>query len=463
TGLIANGRPERRDGEKILGIFLNTLPFRMSLAGGSWADLARRAFESEREMLPYRRFPMVELQRMTGGQFLSDAAFNYTNFHVVRRLDRQGGVDLWGGYGFEQTYFALTAQFNLDEVSASVAAALDYRSADLTRGQVEEIAAVYGRVLAAMAADPLARHDTFSILTPDERRRVLVEWNDTRRAAPLDRCVHELFEAQAARTPGAVAVVDGATRLTYSELNDRANRVAHRLMRLGIGPEAPVAVCHRRSHELIAALLGVLKAGGAYVPLDPAYPKERLAFMLDDARAPVLITESRLLEAFPPHAARVLCLDGDGESLDREPEDNPRTGVLPENLAYVIYNSDSTGRPKGAAIEHRSTVSLLHWAREAFGEEVLSGVLASSSVCFDSSVLEIFAPLSWGGTIILAENALHLPSLAGRDQVRLVNTVPSAIAELVRAGAVPASVRTVSLAGEALRTPLVQEIYKQET
>ncbi|TMQ67695.1 MAG: amino acid adenylation domain-containing protein, partial [Candidatus Eisenbacteria bacterium] len=463
TGLIANGRPEQADGEAILGIFLNTLPFRMRVKGGSWADLARLAFETEREMLPYRRFPMAELQRMTGGQFLSDTAFNYTNFHVYRRLDRHGGVDLWGGYGFEQTYFALTAQFNLDEVSASVAVALDYRSADLTRGQVEEIAAVYHRVLAAMAADPLARHDTFSLLTPDERRRALVEWNDTRRDAPLDRCVHELFEAQAGGTPGAVAVVDGATRLTYRELNHRANRVAHRLVRLGVGPETPVAVCHRRSHDLVAALLGVLKAGGAYVPLDPAYPKERLAFMLDDARAPVLVTERRLLAAFPPHPARVLCLDDDGEGLDREPADNPRSGVLPENLAYVIYTSGSTGRPKGAAIEHCSTVSLLHWAREEFGEDDLSGVLASSSVCFDSSVLEIFAPLSWGGTIILAENALHLPTLAARDEVRLVNTVPSAIAELVRAGGVPASVRTVSLAGEALQTPLVQAIYTQET
>ncbi|PYT11829.1 MAG: non-ribosomal peptide synthetase, partial [Acidobacteria bacterium] len=196
---------------------------------------------------------------------------------------------------------------------------------------------------------------------------------------------------------------------------------------------------------------------------DPAYPGERLAFMLQDARAHALITEETLLAAFPPHRARVLCLDRDRDSLDKEACDPPRTAVLPGNLAYVIYTSGSTGRPKGAAIEHGSTVALLHWARQAFGDEDLAGVLASSSICFDSSVLEIFAPLSWGGTVILAENALELSTLKARQQVRLVNTVPSAIAELARTGGIPPSVRTVSLAGEALQNPLVQRIYEQKT
>ena len=229
TGLIANGRPEEPDGEKVLGIFLNTVPLRMRLAGGTWVDLARLSFEAEREMLPYRRFPMAELQRLSGGQFLSDTAFNYTNFHVYRKLDLRGGFDLWGGYGFEQTYFALTAQFNLDEFSSRLSLALDYRSADLARGRVREFAGYYGRVLAAMAADPTARHRTSSVLTGDERRRVLVEWNDTRRDDGLDGRVHDLFEAQVARTPDAVAVVDGAARLTYRDLNRRANRLAHHL------------------------------------------------------------------------------------------------------------------------------------------------------------------------------------------------------------------------------------------
>ncbi|HEY0781311.1 MAG TPA: amino acid adenylation domain-containing protein, partial [Thermoanaerobaculia bacterium] len=185
--------------------------------------------------------------------------------------------------------------------------------------------------------------------------------------------------------------------------------------------------------------------------------------MLEDTRAPVLLTEEDLLDSFPPHGARVLCLDRDRAAIASEPDDDPRAGTLPENLAYVIYTSGSTGRPKGAAIEHGSTVSLLGWARETFGREELAGVLASSSICFDSSVLEIFAPLAWGGAIVLAENALHLPSLPSRDAVRLVNTVPSAIAELLRLGGIPASVRAVSLAGEALQSPLVRRIYDLPT
>ncbi len=463
TGLIANGRPEEADGERILGIFLNTLPLRLRLAGGSWTGLARRAFEAEREMLPYRRFPMSELMRATGGQFLSDTAFNYTSFHVYRKLERKGGLDLWGGYGFEQTYFALTAQFNLDELTSQIYLALDYRSAELAREQVEEIAGTYGRVLETMARDPEGRHERFSPLDEGDRRRIVDAWNDTARNERLDGCVHELFEAQVERTPDAVAIVEGTRRLTYDDLNRRANQVAHHLVGLGVRPETLVAVCLRRSLDLVVALLGILKAGGAYVPLDPAYPGERVAFMLEDTGAPVLITEVDLLPALPSHGARAVCPERDRDTLAREPSGNPNRGVRPDNLAYVIYTSGSTGRPKGAAIEHGSTVSLLHWARRALGDDALAGVLASSSVCFDSSVLEIFAPLAWGGAIILAENALRLPALAARHLVRLVNTVPSAIAELVRTDGLPASVRTVSLAGEALQNSLVQKIYAQTT
>ncbi|HEY0781751.1 MAG TPA: condensation domain-containing protein, partial [Thermoanaerobaculia bacterium] len=166
TGLISNGRPEAPDGDKTLGIFLSTVPLRLHLAGGSWLDLARQTFLAEREMLPYRRYPMAEIQRLSGGELLFDTAFNYTNFHVYGQLDLRGGLDLWGGYGFEQTYFALTAQMNLDEFSSRVSLALDYRSAGLTRREAEGIARCYARVLGAMARDPFARHDELGAISP---------------------------------------------------------------------------------------------------------------------------------------------------------------------------------------------------------------------------------------------------------------------------------------------------------
>jgi amino acid adenylation domain-containing protein len=278
---------------------------------------------------------------------------------------------------------------------------------------------------------------------------------------PLEKCLHELFDAQAERTPDAPALVAGSLEMTYRELRDRAQSLTRHLRAMGVGPEAMVGVCMERTAEMVPALLGVLKAGGVYVPMDPAYPAQRLGFMLEDASVSVLLTQERLLGRLPGHRARVLCLDGEEPA---SPEEDPPRRVrraLPGNLAYLIYTSGSTGRPKGVAIQHRSAAALISWAARVFGPERLRGVLASTSISFDLSIFEIFVPLSLGGTVILAENALRLPELPARDRVTLVNTVPSAIAELLRTGGLPAGVTTVNLAGEALSGALVRKIYEQ--
>ena len=273
-------------------------------------------------------------------------------------------------------------------------------------------------------------------------------------------CIHDAFQRQAQRTPDAVAVVFRDERVTYRELDARADRLAALLCELGVGIETLVGICLERSVGMIVAMIAVLKAGAAYVPLDPAYPRERLAFIIGDARMPVLLTQCALADSLSGCDAKVICVDAqpERESLPRE---IPKAAA--PNLAYVIYTSGSTGRPKGVAIEHRNTLALLEWARTVFDRRDLAGVLASTSICFDLSVFELFLPLVCGGKVILAANALELPSLPARDEVTLINTVPSAIAELVRTGGIPASVRTVNLAGEPLSQRLVQEIYRQET
>jgi amino acid adenylation domain-containing protein len=248
--------------------------------------------------------------------------------------------------------------------------------------------------------------------------------------------------------------------LTYAQLNAKANQLAHYLRTLGVGPEVLVGLCVGRSLEMVVGLLGILKAGGAYVPLDPTYPKERLAFLVSDTRAPVLVTQRRLREALPENDAEVVCLDTAWHVISQQTEENPAHETTAENLAYVIYTSGSTGQPKGVAIEHRSTASLLAWAQQRFEAAELAGVLASTSICFDLSVFELFLPLGAGGTVILAENVLQLPRLPAAGKVTLVNTVPSAIAALVREGGIPASVRTVCLAGEPLSTALVAQVYQ---
>jgi amino acid adenylation domain-containing protein len=215
-----------------------------------------------------------------------------------------------------------------------------------------------------------------------------------------------------------------------------------------------VGICVERSIEMIIGLLAILKAGGAYVPLDPAYPQERLQFMLEDAQITIMLTQRKLLMDLPAFAGTQVCLD----RLPATEATNPNCACSPTNLAYVLFTSGSTGRPKGVAIEHRSAVAFLTWAGDVFAAEKQAGILASATISFDLSIFEMFLPLVNGGRVILAENALALPNL---QDVTLVNTVPSAMKELVRMGGIPASVRVVNLAGEPLKNQLVQQIYQQ--
>ncbi|TAN46944.1 MAG: amino acid adenylation domain-containing protein [Methylococcaceae bacterium] len=296
-----------------------------------------------------------------------------------------------------------------------------------------------------------------------ESQQVLIDFNNTAAPYPTDRCIHHLFEQQAANTPTATALIFDNQYLTYQQLNTRANQVAHYLLSLGVGVESLVGICMQRSPEMIIGMLGILKAGAAYVALDPAYPKARLAFMLEDAATPVLLTQQELLESLPGSQARRVCLDSDWDVIAQALPGNPLQAPAQHNLAYILYTSGSTGRPKGVAIEHRSVVAFLSWAQSVFPPAELAGTLAATSICFDLSVFEIFLPLSCGGAIILAENAIALPSLAARDQVTLINTVPSAMSALVNVEGIPANVQVVNLAGEPLSNKLVQDIYRLDS
>src|SRR6185369_10616334 len=269
TGLLINGRPEKAGGEQSLGAFLNTVPLRVELEDGTWAALVRRAFKAENELLPFRRYPIQELQRVHGAEQLFDTVFNYTHFHVADRLRDVDGLEVLDVDGTEQTYYPLTAQFNMDHLSSRIELALDYRTLELGEEQAKEIAGYYSRVLAAMSAEPASYHETVCLLSVEEQRRLLVELNET--AAPFseEKCVHELFEEQEARAPEAIAVRLGSEELSYRELNLRANKLAWYLRGSGVGPEVLVGIFTDRSIEMLVGLLAVLKAGGAYLPLDP--------------------------------------------------------------------------------------------------------------------------------------------------------------------------------------------------
>ncbi|MEM7356431.1 MAG: amino acid adenylation domain-containing protein, partial [Acidobacteriota bacterium] len=281
--------------------------------------------------------------------------------------------------------------------------------------------------------------------------------------------VPELIAAQVARQPEAIALVRDDLALSYGALDRRAEHLARHMRRLGVGPEVRVAVFLDRSADLVIALLACWKAGGAYLPLDPAYPPERLTFMLADADAMAVLTSSARVGTLPETAADVVIVDhlllsAPGSAAADEPDGGPDPEDLhpaPRHLSHLIYTSGSTGRPKGVAIEHRSTAAMAHWALETFATDRLQGVAAVTSICFDLSVYELFVPLAAGGRVVLFDHALALADLQGNPGLTLVNTVPSAMTELLRLGAIPSTVRTVNLAGEPLKPPLVREIVRR--
>jgi amino acid adenylation domain-containing protein len=317
--------------------------------------------------------------------------------------------------------------------------------------------------LQGIASDPQQPISDLPLLNEAERSRLLVEWNATRAAYPDHSCLHHLFEAQVERTPGAVAVVFEDEQLTYQELNGRANQLAHLLQLHGVRPEVLVGLCVERSVAMILGLLGILKAGGAYVPLDPTYPTERIAFMLEDARVQVLVTQQHLLSRLPAQEINVVCLDTAEATLARQNEASPHCEVSSGNLAYVIYTSGSTGRPKGVQITHRAVVNFLLSMREQPGLAAHDTLLAITTLSFDIAALELFLPLLVGAKLIVAsrDTAADGAALAGtlsRARVTVMQATPITWRLLLAAGWQGKPDMKILCGGEALPLDLAQQL-----
>jgi amino acid adenylation domain-containing protein len=458
TGLIANGRPEVADGDKVLGIHLNALPFRIRRVAGSWTELVRTVFDAERALLPSRRYPIAELQRQRGRQALFEAVFNFTHFRVYSHIQQSSGIEILDGYASEQTYFPLTVHCNVDHATGNLLLALDYNSRLFSREQVRCYADWHLRVLEAMALSPSQACESFCVLTEAEQKQVIHDWNQTESNMP-GGCLHERMERQAELTPNDLALIWKERHFTYAELHARANRLAWYLRDLGVRRESRVGICLDRTDSMVVSILAVLKAGGAYVPLDPAYPAERLRFVVEDADLTLTLTQGALRGRLPK-SARCVLLEEENAVIETYPYYMVLSGATPENAAYVLYTSGSTGNPKGVVLEHRNATGFLDWVLSEFRREWLDRVLFSTSICFDLSIMELFAPLLCGGAVVLADNALALASMPQAANITLLNTVPSAIVELMRIGGVPESARTIALAGEPLPRALLNRIYE---
>ncbi|WP_096600989.1 non-ribosomal peptide synthetase [Calothrix sp. NIES-2100] len=454
----------RAEIESLIGFFVNVLVLRTSLDGvPSFKELLQRVKAIALEAYTHQDLPFDKLvealqpERHLSYNPLFQVMFVLQNVPLAK--PNLSDIDITFAAGFNDT-----AKFDLtlfmEDREQGLIATLEYNTSLFSADTMERMLGHLQTLLEGIVANLDQSIAELPLLTAFERKQILVDWNQTQIYYPQHLCIHQLFEQQVELTPNAVALVFKNQRLTYRELNTKANQLAHYLQKLGVKPEVCVGICMERSPAMVIGLLAILKAGGAYIPLDPKYPQERLAFMLEDSQAQILLTQTNLVRGFKNSKFNTIYLNRYWQFLEQQNPENLLTEVTSNNLAYIIYTSGSTGKPKGVTIEHCSCIALLHWARQVFSNDELAGVLASTSICFDLSVFEIFVPLSWGGKVILVENALHLPNSPAATEVSLVNTVPSIISELLRINGLPASVRTVNLAGEPLQHQLVQQIYQ---
>ncbi|HEY7768578.1 amino acid adenylation domain-containing protein, partial [Longimicrobium sp.] len=457
----------RTEIEGLIGFFVNTLALRVDLAGSpTLAELleqvrARSLGAQQNQDIPFEQ--VVDLVQPTRSLAHSPL------FQVMLSWQEasEGGLELpgpgLGGVGPASLQVAakLDLSLGLWEAGGRIVGSATYATALFEQATVERWLGYLRRVLQAMVADDAQAVDRVELLDAAERRLVVEEWNRTEADYPRELCIHQLFEAQAERTPGAVAVVFQDLSLTYAELNARANRLAHHLIAHGVGPEARVAICVERGPEMVVALLAVLKAGGAYVPLDPAYPRDRLGYMVRDSAPMALLTRAALAGLAGEIAGALpvpaIHLDA-GAEWERRPATNPRiAGLTPDHPMYVIYTSGSTGQPKGVVNQHRCVVNRLAWGQKAWGLEVGGAVLQNASFSFDVAAREIFWPLMAGGLVVMPrpEDALDPGSLAEtirREAVRTACFVPSQLQlflEHPEAGDCPGLVQVVC-SGEAL-------------
>jgi amino acid adenylation domain-containing protein len=467
-GATVSGRPPALAGiESMVGLFINTLPVRVQVSpAASLLPWLQELQAQQIEARQYEYSPLVQVQRWSEvppGVPLFASILVFQNYP-----ERAVFQECLSSLEIRDVRFVPRTNYPLTVVTVPgpvLMLRISYKRSCFDTATITRMLGHFQTLLEGIIANPGRQLADLPLLTQAEQDQLLVAWNDTTADYPQDTCVHQAFEAQVERTPDAVAVVFGEQKLTYWELNVQANRLAHYLRALGVGPEVLVGLCVERSLDMVVGLLGILKAGGAYVPLDPAYPPARLAFMLADARVPVLVTQPQCLARLPAHGAQVVSLDGDWARLAPQREDNPVSRVTPANLAYVMYTSGSTGQPKGVMIEHRALSNHMHWMQATFPLTEADRVVQKTPVSFDASVWEFFAPLLAGGQLIVArpsghQDSAYLVELLAAHQVTMLKLVPSLLQMLLEAETLETcrSLRHVFCGGEAL-PPALQERF----
>ena len=443
TGYEYSGRPEAIDGEKVLGLFLNSLPMRVETQATTWAGLIREVYETEVEFIPHRRYPMAQIKHDRGARYpLFETVFNFTHFHVLKELENLGGFNLSDVKVRAETEFVFRAEFSIQPFTDEVLFWIHYHSNVFPAEQIHQIGGYYARILEAMVRDPQGPIRSTSVLSDAERRRQLYDFSGQQWPLPKDRCFHHLFEDQVQATPKETAGSCGEEAWSFARLNATANRIAHKLIAIHPEQQRVVAMVMERDLWWMAAVIGCFKAGAVYLPLDPDHPPDRIAKALEQSQCVTVIT-SRATTASTREAVRSATLLGEiavlpAEDLGHDGDDsNPSVQVATEDLAYVIFTSGSTGVPKGAMVEHRGMINHLFSKVNDLDLEPTDVVAQNASQCFDISVWQLIAGLLVGArTVIYPKDTVidieRFIERTNEDGVTILEVVPSYLESLLR-------------------------------
>ena len=462
--------------QKLIGLFLNMVVMRTDLSGNpDFRSLLARVRNVSLEAFAHQDLPFEKLVEVL--QPDRDLSRNPL-FQIMFQYSPQGSLNL-PGLSVEGIYLdSGTAQFDLSlhlyDTEGGLRGFFEYSTDLFDASTIDRMAGHFQTVLEGIVADPGMRSSDVPMLTDAEREQLLEDFNDTAVDYGLDQCLHQLFEAQVERTPERTALVYENRQLSYRELNTQANRLAHYLRDIGVGPDVPVGICAQRSVEMVVGLYAILKAGGAYVPLDPEYPPERLGFMLEDARVPVILVQKQLIGLLPENDARLVCLDeplpvADGVEQQKQnidADENLPCLSTPDHLAYIIFTSGSTGRPKGVMNSHRAICNRLLWMQDEYGLDGSDAVLQKTPYSFDVSVWEFFWPLLSGARLVVArpeghKDSAYLIDAIGQHQISTIHFVPSMLQIFLQDPGVGSckSLKRVICSGEALPYELAQRFF----
>ncbi|MBL1210748.1 condensation domain-containing protein [Geminocystis sp. GBBB08] len=461
-GAVRACRHSVKNAESIIGLLINTIPVRIIISPEqNVLSYLNQVRQNWLEIRDFEYTPLAKIQQwinLPANISLFDSLLVFENYQLNEYLQQQGNQ--WKNRKFqllEQGHYALNiGAYDGEQLLIKIA----YKTDLFEEFIIVKMLGHLQTLLEGMINNPEQKLGNLSILTLKEKQQILIEWNDTKTEYPKNKCIHHLFEEQVIKTPNNIAVVFEEQKLSYQELNEKANQLANYLQKWGVKPETLIGICVEKSLEMIIGILGILKAGGAYVPLDPNYPEERLQYMLEDAQISILLTQKKLGNLGKIEAKNMIKLDQDWELINQENKANLMTNVQSNNLAYIIYTSGSTGKPKGVMVEHHSVVNILLWRINQLECQDFDAFPFTTSISFDLSVIQIFSPLIIGGTVIIIKDLFHFETVIHQEKITFFSASPSTIEQYINNNQLPHKIEALGLGAEKVKSTLIEKLKK---